>query len=244
METSSWDVTAEIRGLPGEMAPQASPGTWEAALALLPDACTVLIGGAGRGGLSLLLDRHGYIVTSVDLHPEHFAAPGLTCQFVDFEAPLAFDTDSFDAALVIEVIEHLENPWSFLREALRVLKPGGSLVFTSPNVVTLPARLHFLRTGGLPYFRMESFLGCYHVTPIFPWAVERWAQTVNATVDRLAWTRANWPTRHDVPRHWERRWSRYLKKLLPVGPMFGEIACYRILKTDVAASVVRGQHYA
>jgi SAM-dependent methyltransferase len=244
METSDWDVAAEVRGLPKEMAPQASPGTWETALALLPESGTVLVGGAGRGGLSLILGRRGYRITSVDLHPEHFQVPGMTCQYADFEAPLAFDTGSFDAVLVIEVVEHLESPWGFLREAIRVLKPGGSLVFTSPNVVTLPARLRFLRTGGLPYFRMESFLGCYHVTPIFPWAVERWAMTVNASIDKLTWTRANWPTWQDIPRHWERRWSRYLKKLLPVGKIFGEIACYRIVKTDTPASVVRGQHYA
>jgi SAM-dependent methyltransferase len=237
-------IAAELRNLPEELELQAAPGVGEAAIAMLPSNGAVLVAGAGRGGLSLILSRRGYQITNVDLHPEHFKAPGLSCSFADLNCPLSFQPGSFDVVFSVEVLEHLESPWAFLREALRVLRPGGCIVFTTPNVASLPAKLAFLRNGQLPYFRIESFVGCYHVTPIFPWAVERWAKTESAMVDAVTYSRANWPTSTDLPRTYERPLVRALKKLLPVGSTFGEIACFRIIKTGAPGTVAIGQHYA
>ncbi|MCX6555331.1 MAG: class I SAM-dependent methyltransferase [Candidatus Aminicenantes bacterium] len=39
----------------------------------------------------------------------------------------------FDCVLCTSVLEHLEEPETALREALRVLKPGGTAVFTAPQ---------------------------------------------------------------------------------------------------------------
>lgn len=234
-------ASVNVLDLPQELAPQAAPGTWECVLAQLPRGGSVFVAGAGRGGLSILLHRNGFEVTSLDLHPEHFAVPGLTCERADFNEPLALRSDAYDAVVAVEVVEHLENPWGFLREAVRVLKPDGKLVFTSPNVAGLHARMLFLRSGTLPYFREESFVGCYHVSPIFPWAVERWTRTTTARLASVTYSRANWPTRDDVPRHWERRWSRVMKRLLPVNAMTGEISCYTVVK-DGVPTVPVGTH--
>ncbi len=45
--------------------------------------------------------------------------------------PLADET--FDCVLMSEVIEHLEAPQISIREAVRVLRPGGRLLITTPN---------------------------------------------------------------------------------------------------------------
>lgn len=49
--------------------------------------------------------------------------------------PLA--SDSFDCILLSEVIEHLEVPQISIREATRVLRPGGRLLVTTPNYRSL-----------------------------------------------------------------------------------------------------------
>ena len=38
-----------------------------------------------------------------------------------------------DAVVAVEVIEHLENPRSFMRELVRLVKPGGVVIVTTPN---------------------------------------------------------------------------------------------------------------
>lgn len=49
--------------------------------------------------------------------------------------------DSFDAVTAHHVIEHMHDPIGFLRESLRIVKPGGKLVLTTPNIESLGHRL-------------------------------------------------------------------------------------------------------
>ena len=55
--------------------------------------------------------------------------------------------ESFDAALSVEGIEHLENRHAYLRELFRVLKRGGTLVLTTPNIVSVRSRVRFRGSG-------------------------------------------------------------------------------------------------
>lgn len=48
--------------------------------------------------------------------------------------PLPFSKSMFDTVVMGEVIEHLENPIFVLKEVKRVLKDGGTLVGTTPNI--------------------------------------------------------------------------------------------------------------
>jgi len=45
-----------------------------------------------------------------------------------------FDEDFFDIVTAWEVLEHILNPYQFLREVRRILKPGGFLFVTVPNM--------------------------------------------------------------------------------------------------------------
>jgi ubiquinone/menaquinone biosynthesis C-methylase UbiE len=46
---------------------------------------------------------------------------------------IPFPDDSFDAVFSSTVLEHTDDPWRVLNEAIRVLRPGGYLQFVFPN---------------------------------------------------------------------------------------------------------------
>jgi len=103
--------------------------------------------GAGQGSLSLKLMEAGYQVQACDLVPEQFAVPALTCSKVDANGKLPYPDASFDLAVAVELVEHIESHGSLFQEVARVLKPGGKLLFTTPNILSLKSRWLFLWTG-------------------------------------------------------------------------------------------------
>jgi SAM-dependent methyltransferase len=52
---------------------------------------------------------------------------------------LPFADQSFEAVLLVAVLEHTREPWRLLAEANRVLKPGGKVVIVVPNDWTMSA---------------------------------------------------------------------------------------------------------
>ncbi|MDQ7011173.1 MAG: class I SAM-dependent methyltransferase [Mariprofundaceae bacterium] len=60
---------------------------------------------------------------------------------------LPYEDAFFDLITFTEVVEHLEHYRLILREAQRVLKPGGLLIVTTPNILNLKSRIRFLFTG-------------------------------------------------------------------------------------------------
>jgi SAM-dependent methyltransferase len=56
-------------------------------------------------------------------------------------APLPYASQTFDAVVSMDVVEHILDPLPWLREVLRVLKPGGLLFLTTPNYGSRSLRL-------------------------------------------------------------------------------------------------------
>jgi ubiquinone/menaquinone biosynthesis C-methylase UbiE len=70
-----------------------------------------------------------------------------------------------DRVLSVETLEHVDAPWLLLHRAARLLRPGGVLVVTSPNIATLRHRLELTVRGQLTYFRPNEL---QHLTPVLP----------------------------------------------------------------------------
>jgi SAM-dependent methyltransferase len=47
---------------------------------------------------------------------------------------IPFERDFFDSVVCFEALEHIFNPETFLKEVIRVLKPGGKAIFTLPFI--------------------------------------------------------------------------------------------------------------
>ena len=107
----------------------------------------VLDVGAGQGALSARLKAAGMAVSACDPESDRFCVPGVECKRCDDSGLLPFAGESFDLAIAVEVLEHMEGHDRFFAEAARVLKPEGALVFTTPNILSLKSRVRFLLTG-------------------------------------------------------------------------------------------------
>jgi SAM-dependent methyltransferase len=102
---------------------------------------------AGDGVNSRRLTADGYSVQAADLFPEHCYGEGFTCDRVDMTKPLPYDNSFFDGILHSEGIEHIDNQIGVLQEFYRILKPGGILIVTTPNLLNFEGRLGLLLTG-------------------------------------------------------------------------------------------------
>jgi SAM-dependent methyltransferase len=108
----------------------------------------------GAGALTQRLLDQGYTnVLAADINLEDIAVKGKTeCARVDLNQPLPFGNGAFDGVFCIECIEHLENPFHLMRELARILRPGGTLILSTPNIMSTNARSKYLTSGHLPHF--------------------------------------------------------------------------------------------
>ena len=69
---------------------------------------------------------------------------GIETVWADAQRRLPFRDETFDVVVAGEVLEHLASPRAFVDEAFRVLRPGGTVVGSVPNIFRLKNRLRFL----------------------------------------------------------------------------------------------------
>lgn len=156
----------------------AAPGVHEHALRLLKarlaGGARVADVGAGSGALSARLHDAGYDVVACDIDGGDYAAqPPLvvwdaSAQSLSELLPAA----SFDCVCAVEVLEHVENPMQALRNFHAMLKPGGLMLASTPNVSHPRSRLKFFVSGEPSYFGRTEYFSSGHRTILPDWLLE------------------------------------------------------------------------
>ena len=129
-----------------------------------PGKCILDIG-AGRGYMAQRIgnfisekgEKPEEMLSACDLFPEFFEYSAIPCEKLHFLTSLPYQDNSFDIVYSIEVIEHLRNPYDFIKEIYRVLRPGGKIIVTTPNILNLTSRISFLTRGFFMLFPPVSY---------------------------------------------------------------------------------------
>ena len=101
---------------------------------LVHDDTRLLDAGCGPGGLVTQHQGVARLVVGTDKYASHFQEPAEVANLVESDiGVLPFLSDSLDVITCSWVLEHLEAPRKVFAEFFRVLRPGGALLFITPN---------------------------------------------------------------------------------------------------------------
>lgn len=143
---------SESQVAPTAMAHEAIYGTVLGIVQNLPVG-KVLDVPAGEGALAARLIEVGFDVHCCDLYPEIFRLESVDIRQGDMGGTLPYDDSSFDYITCIEGLEHIENPQQAIREFSRLLKPGGHLILSIPNILNIEERFKWLLNGYTSHFK-------------------------------------------------------------------------------------------
>jgi len=145
--------TGEIRRLSHDTT---NRKVFELALPHLVAGSRVLDLGAGEGYFSRMVGEYlrneagvapSTVLAACDVVPGQFRYDDVRCDPLDHSGRLPYAAGEFDLVCSLEVIEHVEDQFAFLREAYRVLKPGGTFIASTPNVLNMNSRWRYLHSG-------------------------------------------------------------------------------------------------
>lgn len=151
-------------------------------LGCMPSEIRLLDVGCSSGAFLMTACRLGFRAEGVE--PSLDAAQtahkaGLTV-FTGYLEQAQFANQSFDAITLIEIVEHLRDPLTLLRECARILRPRGVVLITTPNAHSWTSRVMGARWSG---FNLNDMGG--HISFFSPASMLTLATRCGFSVSRI-----------------------------------------------------------
>lgn len=116
--------------------------------------------GCGDGNVCQLFLAKGEVV-GVDISQaalKKAASLGIKTKLHDLnKLPLPFSDGSFNCVILTDVLEHLLDPLSLLKDSYRILTKDGRLIVTAPNFARLGNRLRMLWGDPIDILHFEKY---------------------------------------------------------------------------------------
>lgn len=167
--------------------------------------------GCGRGDLrAYVCDRFREYVGVDVVRYEGFPEQGEFCQLDLDTGQLPVTPGSADLVTAVEVIEHVENPRDLMRKLVRVAKPGGWIIVTTPNQLSILS----LATLSVKQ-RFNAFQDVHyptHITALLPVDLQRMAAECGLEQISIEYSLSSrLPfSKYSYPRIVSRRFPRFL----------------------------------
>jgi SAM-dependent methyltransferase len=125
---------------------QGEPDAYSTFLHLAETSCpeggrVVDLGCGEEEYLTYLIDKAGEII---GIDSKVMEGPYHRYIEADLNLELPLEQGSVDLAASKFLLEHLDRPAQFLKQAFRILRPGGSLVLMTPNILYYPYSINYL----------------------------------------------------------------------------------------------------
>jgi 2-polyprenyl-3-methyl-5-hydroxy-6-metoxy-1,4-benzoquinol methylase len=189
-------------------------------------AGNLLVQASVRGSYPVALDLSMQALTfvrsrlqEVNAGPDRLSGFACTQSIGEF-LPLA--EGSFDCVILSEVIEHLEQPRTSIREASRVLHPGGRLLVTTPNYRSFWPVIEWVvdRSNRAPKMAGEQHISRFHPSALQSLLLQsglniEYSGTIYDLSPFMSLVSPNWA---------ERRLARELDRRSPLGMILVAVA--------------------
>lgn len=132
----------------------------------------IIVLGSGAGAFERrLLDNDFKNITSVEFIPENFMVKEIKVISRDLNCDFS-NLGKFDIVIAIELIEHLENQFHFIKEVKELMNTDAIFYLSTPNIENSFVRMRYFLTGRLYWFGKSELEGTGHINPIFKHILE------------------------------------------------------------------------